>query len=72
MMDPSLPLLKREGETKEILLADLSYSNQSCLHASSEVVFSRIRTNNQGDETSEAGLSLHKHAIQTYIDSKKE
>ena len=39
---------KREGETWEILLADLNYSNQACLNVCSKVIVSRIRTNSQG------------------------
>lgn len=43
---PSSP--KREGEAREILLADLSHSNQACLNVSSEVIFYWIRPNSQG------------------------
>lgn len=39
---------EREGETREILLADFSYSNQACPNVSSEVIVPRIRTNSQG------------------------
>ena len=55
----------------EILLTDLSYSNQVCLDVSSEVTVSRIRANSQGMRLQRQSLSLHKYAVQTYIDSRK-
>lgn len=47
MMDPSLPLLTGRETLGNFSLADLSYSNQTCLSVSSEVIVSWIRANNQ-------------------------
>lgn len=54
---------KGEGETGEILLADLSYFNQAWLKVSSE--------EQPGDGISDAGLSLHERVVQTNIEPKK-
>lgn len=57
---------KREGETREILLADLSYSNQACLKVSSEVIVCWIRTNSQGMRLQRQAYPYPKHVVQIY------